>query len=113
MRKLCSGDAKTGALVADRLLALDGWRNIAISRTTPHLGYALLMMLSRTGNTALAIWFGILCLAMLYVASLPGPFYPRHSRPGSKPIPLWRARAFAILLALWALFGSIWMLRHR
>jgi len=50
---------------------------------------------------------------MLYVASLPGPFYPRHAKPGAKPIPLWKARTFIIALALWALFGALWIWQHR
>jgi len=70
-------------------------------------------MPNRAANTALAIWFIILGAAFLYVASLPGPFYPRHSQPNSKPIPLWKARAFVIALSLWMLFMASWMWRHR
>ncbi len=77
------------------------------------MDYPSVVMASRAGNTALAIWFTILSVVFLYVASLPGPFYPRHSRPGSNPIPLWKARAFAIALALGAVFMSVWMWRHR
>jgi len=68
---------------------------------------------NKAANTALAVWFLLLGSAMAWLASLPGPFYPRHSKPGAKPIPLWKARAFAIALALWALFGAVWMWRYR
>lgn len=75
--------------------------------------YAKPMVASRAANTALAIWFTLLTAVMFYVASLPGPFYPRHARPNSKPVPLWKARTFIILIAVWMGFGAVWAWLHR
>lgn len=50
--------------------------------------------------------------AFLYIASLPGPFYPRHAKPDSRPIPLWKARTFIVAFALWMLFGALWIWRR-
>ncbi len=38
------------------------------------MDYPSVVMASRAGNTALAIWFTILSVVFLYVASLPGPW---------------------------------------